>query len=273
MSFPQLAHDRSGSGIPIVLIHGIGHRRQAWAPVVDRLARSHEIFTVDLTGFGASPPHPRGSAHTVEAYADHLVANFRAWGLEKPHIAGNSLGGAIALELARRGEVTSAVALAPAGFIDWKGIGAALPLVAMRLGALALPAPLLRRATGVRLVRSVIGWPLYAFSDRHDALSTYDDALAMKRARGFERTAVMCLRTVVRPFRGGLQVPTVIAWGTKDRILPYSQMTRARRLVPDARFVTLDGAGHVPMADCPDEIATLVCAVVAEAEALRTDVA
>jgi pimeloyl-ACP methyl ester carboxylesterase len=50
-------------------------------------------------------------------------------------------------------------------------------------------------------------------------------------------------------------------------------MERARQLVPDARFVTLEGAGHVPMADCPDEIATLICGVVAEVEAARTDVA
>jgi pimeloyl-ACP methyl ester carboxylesterase len=273
MSHPELAHDRTGSGLPIVLVHGIGHRRQAWQPVAERLARGHEVITVDLTGFGESPGHPRGSTHTVEAYADHLVANFRAWGLEKPHLAGNSLGGAIALELARRGEVSSAVALAPASFIDWKGAGAALPLVAMRLGALAVPAPLLRRACRRRLVRSVIGWPLYAFSDRHDAISTFADAMAMKRARGFERTAIQCLRPVFRPFRGTLQAPTTIAWGTRDRILPYGQMERARQLVPDARFVTLEGAGHVPMADCPDEIATLICGVVAEVEAARTDVA
>lgn len=273
MSFPLLAHDRRGSGTPIVLIHGIGHRRQAWDPVATRLAESYDVIAVDLTGFGLSPGHPAGSTHDPEAFADHLVANFKAWGLEKPHVAGNSLGGAIALELARRGEVASAVALAPAGFIDWKGAGAALPLVAMRLASFAVPAPALRAACRVALVRSVIGWPLYAHPERHSAASTYGDAIAMKRARGFERTAVTCLRTITRPFRGALQAPVTIAWGTKDRILPYSQMARARRLVPQARFVTLEGAGHVPMADCPDEIVAVIRRAILEAETARIDVA
>lgn len=271
--FPSLAHDRTGSGAPVVLVHGIGHRRQAWDPVVALLAEDHEVITVDLTGFGESPGHPRGSRHDVESYADHLVAAFASWGLERPHLAGNSLGGAIALELARRGAISSAVAIAPASFIDWKGAGAALPLVAMRLGALALPSPLLRHATRGLLVRRLIGWPLYAYADRHDAASTYADALAMKRARGFERTAIKCLRPVVRPFRGALRAPVTIAWGTKDRILPYGQMARARRLVPDALFVTLEGAGHVPMGDCPEAIAELIRGSIATVEAGRTAVA
>ncbi|WP_207891468.1 alpha/beta fold hydrolase [Nocardioides jejuensis] len=273
MSFPALAHDRVGAGTPVVLVHGIGHRRQAWSPVVRLLAEDHEVIAVDLTGFGESPGHPKGSAHNVEAYVDHLVANFRAWGLEKPHVAGNSLGGAVALELARRGEVASAVALAPASFIDWKGAGAALPLVAMRLGALLVPAPVLRQACRAGFVRAVIGWPLYAYADRHDAASTYGDALAMKRARGFEATAIKCLRPVFKPFRGALRAPVTIAWGTKDRILPYGQMARARKLVPQARYITLDGAGHVPMSDCPEAIAELIRGTIADVEAGRSAVA
>jgi pimeloyl-ACP methyl ester carboxylesterase len=211
--YPSLAHDRTGSGVPVVLVHGIGHRRQAWDPVVERLAIDHDVIAVDLTGFGDSPGHPRGSRHDVASFADHLVACFATWGVERPHLAGNSLGGAVALELARRGAISSAVAVAPASFIDWKGAGAALPLVAMRLGAFALPAPVLRRATRLSAVRQLVGWPLYAYAGRHTAASTYDDALAMKRARGFELTAIKCLTPVFRPFRGSLQAPVTIAWG------------------------------------------------------------
>ncbi len=273
MSYPQLAHDRRGAGVPVVLVHGIGHRRQAWAPVIERLALDHDVIAVDLTGFGESPSHPKDSRHDVEAFADHLVANFRAWGIERPHLAGNSLGGAIALELARRGEISSAVAIAPASFIDWKGAGAALPLVAMRLGAFAAPAPLLRVLVRAGWFRGLIGWPLYAHPERHSAAATYGDALAMKRARGFELTAIKCLRPVFKPLRGALQSPATIAWGTKDRILPYGQMARARQLVPQARFITLEGAGHVPMSDCPEAIAELIRGTIAEVEAGRTAVA
>lgn len=273
LSHPQLAHDRRGSGVPVVLVHGIGHRRQAWGPVIDRLLPDHDVISVDLTGFGASPGHPKGGRHDVEAFADHLEANFADWGVERPHLAGNSLGGAIALELARRGSISSSVALAPASFIDWKGAGAALPLVAMRLGALAVPTPVLRTACRAAWVRSLIGWPLYSHPERHDAVSTYDDAVAMKRARGFEATAIRCLRPVFKPFRGSLKSPATIAWGTKDRILPFGQMARAQRLVPQARFITLEGAGHVPMGDCPEAIAELIRGTIAEVEAGRTAVA
>ena len=49
---PDLVHDRRGSGEPLVLIHGIGHRRQIWDPIVDDLASRYEVLTIDLSGFG-----------------------------------------------------------------------------------------------------------------------------------------------------------------------------------------------------------------------------
>jgi pimeloyl-ACP methyl ester carboxylesterase len=53
---PQLNYERWGSGPPLVLLHGIGHRLQAWDPVLDRLAAAHDVIAVDLPGFGKSPP-------------------------------------------------------------------------------------------------------------------------------------------------------------------------------------------------------------------------
>ena len=112
----ELVYTRKGSGEPLVLLHGIGHRRQAWDPVLDLLAESYDVIAVDLAGFGESPAYPDGVPYTMDNAAADLSANFAAWGIEKPHLVGNSLGGAIALELAARGLARSVTALSPAGF-------------------------------------------------------------------------------------------------------------------------------------------------------------
>src|SRR5215218_8516885 len=106
----MLEHSRTGSGPPIVLIHGIGLDREVWDPLVPLLAHEHEVIAVDLPGFGASAP--LAGAPSVEA----LAAAVEELGLERPHVAGNSLGGGIALELGRRGWARSVCAISPIGF-------------------------------------------------------------------------------------------------------------------------------------------------------------
>jgi pimeloyl-ACP methyl ester carboxylesterase len=274
MSFTSLAHHRAGAGQPLVLVHGIGHRRQAWSPVFDRLAQRYDVIAADLPGFGESPALPKGVPHTVAGIADQVEANFAAWGIVRPHIAGNSLGGAVALELARRGSVASATALSPASFIPLHQLPfAVVPLGAMRMASLLTPSPLLRLVTRSALVRRVIGWPLYMHPERHTAADTYGDAMAMKRARGFELTGVRFLRAIFQPFTGPLRAPATIAWGTNDRLLLPGQMRRARKLLPQVRFFDLVGAGHVPMGDCPDQIVALIEETTAAAAGRASDVA
>jgi len=274
LTFSTLAHDRAGTGTPIVLVHGIGHRRQAWNPVVDRLVESHEVFAVDLPGFGESPALPKGTPHTVAAIADQLLANFAAWGIERPHIAGNSLGGAVALELARRGQVASATALSPASFMPAQHLlVAAVPLGLMRAGSFLVPSFALRSLSRFAWFRRAIGWPLYMHPERHDAAATYGDALALKRARGFEATMLRCIAPAFRRFSGPLQAPTSIAWGTHDRLLLPSQADRARKQLPEVRHEWLTGAGHVPMGDTPELITRLIEETIAAAVGPASDVA
>lgn len=101
----NLAYDRTGQGEPLVLVHGLGHRRQAWNAVVPRLATERDVITVDLPAMGESPPPAVDDYRTM---ADMLEKLFGELGIERPHVAGNSLGGLIALELAARGVVRSA---------------------------------------------------------------------------------------------------------------------------------------------------------------------
>ncbi|WP_181798422.1 alpha/beta fold hydrolase, partial [Streptomyces sp. WELS2] len=111
-----VSYARVGRGEPLVLLHGIGHHRQAWDPVVDILATEREVIAVDLPGFGASPGLPEGLAYDLPTTGAVLGALFEALGLDRPHVAGNSLGGLLALELGRERLVRSVTALSPAGF-------------------------------------------------------------------------------------------------------------------------------------------------------------
>src|SRR5215218_9032011 len=110
----SLAYIRRGSGPTLLLIHGVGFQRQMWEPVLDRLARERDVIAIDLPGFGDSPP----LAHTpsVEALAAAVAEFLDGLGVERPHAAGNSLGGGIALELGRQGRARSVCVLSPAGF-------------------------------------------------------------------------------------------------------------------------------------------------------------
>ena len=107
----RLHHHREGEGQPLALLHGIGSRWQMWRPVLPALAAEHDVVALDLPGFGASPMPPAGTPAGVDSLCA-LVADFLdELGLDRPHLAGNSLGGLIALELARRGRARSVCAI------------------------------------------------------------------------------------------------------------------------------------------------------------------
>lgn len=85
----SLAYDRTGTGEPLVLLHGLGHRRQAFDAVVPLLVSDREVITVDLPAMGESPLPAVGDYRTM---ADMLEKLFGDLGIERPHVAGNSLG-------------------------------------------------------------------------------------------------------------------------------------------------------------------------------------
>lgn len=266
---PDLVLDRRGSGEPVVLIHGIGHRRQIWDPIVDDLATRYDVLAIDLSGFGESPAYPRGHAYSMPNACDHLATQFEKWGIDKPHVVGNSLGGCIALELGARGLVSSVTALSPAGFFGpISRFQALFMLIMLRVLAVVTPTPVLRRLSGTTFGKVLAGATLYVHPQRHSAEATFGDAMALKHAKAFERTAVA---GVTYKFDSQVTVPTTIAWGTHDRILPHSQSKIARERLPQARHVDLPRCGHVPIADDPELVTRVIDQTIADAR--RADAA
>ncbi|MEU6377314.1 alpha/beta hydrolase [Streptomyces sp. NPDC046909] len=248
---------RVGSGEPLLLLHGIGHHRQAWDPVVDILATEREVIAVDLPGFGTSPGLPDGLAYDLATTTAVFGAFCEALKLDRPHVAGNSLGGLLALELGRENLVRSVTALSPAGF--WSEAEkryAFTVLLAMRGIALRMPLPMVERLSRSAAGRTALTSTIYARPGRRSPEAVVAETLALVNATGFAET----LRA-----GGSVQfvddvpgVPVTVAWGTKDRLLLRRQGVRAKRIIPKARLVRLPGCGHCPMSDDPALVARVI---------------
>jgi pimeloyl-ACP methyl ester carboxylesterase len=257
----EIAFERRGNGSPLVLLHGIGHRWQAWEPVLDALAESHDVIAVDLPGFGQSPLLAEGRGYDMPSAVDTCADIFADLGLDRPHVAGNSLGGVLSLELASRGLVSSATALAPAGF--WTPRGRAWALRVLSLIRMSGRAPTTVRAALIRnrYFRLAAGSLLYGHPSRMTEEIMLADLLSMVGAKAFDLVA-----DAGRGYRFASPAPTVpvtVAWGTRDRILWPRQARRAAALLPRARHVWLHQAGHVPMIDEPEQVASLILATCA----------
>jgi pimeloyl-ACP methyl ester carboxylesterase len=112
----SLAYNRAGAGPPLVLLHPLGADRHVWEPVMDRLAAERDVIALDLPGFGGSPALSGASPPTPAALAAAVAEFLPGIAPGGPHhVAGNSLGGWVALELASAGHARSVTAIAPAG--------------------------------------------------------------------------------------------------------------------------------------------------------------
>ncbi|CAL9612907.1 alpha/beta fold hydrolase [Streptomyces althioticus] len=252
-----LSYARVGRGEPLLLLHGIGHHRQAWDPVVDILATEREVIAVDLPGFGASPALPDGLDHDLPTMTTALGGLCEALELDRPHVAGNSLGGLLALEMGRARLVRSVTALSPAGF--WTPAErryAFTVLSAMRGIAGRMPERMVEGLARSAVGRTALTSTIYARPGRRAPEAVVAETRALAEATGFART----LRAggsvqFTEDVRG---VPVTVAWGARDRLLIPRQGVRAKQIIPRARLVRLPGCGHVPMNDDPALVARVL---------------
>ena len=253
----ELDHRLAGSGDPLLLIHGIGSTWRVWKPVLEQLEARHDVLAVDAPGFGNSAPLPSGVTPTVGALADALEGALDAVGWDDPHVAGNSMGGWLALELARRGRAATAVAISPAGMWSPKensysrGALRFQHAVASRLAPYA--GALSRSAAGRTMLFSGVAarpWRIPP-DDAAEALRLFAGA------PGWEAT--LDAMTADRPRDlGSIERPVRIVWGSRDTLLFPRQADRFVREIPGAELVRLPGLGHVPMGDDPKAVASSI---------------
>lgn len=261
-----------GDGPALVLLHGWGDSADTWRPLLDRLGRiDRRAIAVDLPGFGhASPLGPGAVLPQLDAFAGALVERVVEETGRPVMIAGNSLGGAVALRAAERADLPLAgiVPIAPAG-LDmprWFEIIERDPLVRSLL-ALPMPIP---RAVIARTIGEV--YRRLAFSQ--PALA--DPAMvAMFAGHHCDRTGARRLldngrrllpELVAEPFElHRVSCPVLLVWGTRDRMVPHSGAELVRAAVADLRVELVEGCGHCPQLERPDALLELLLAFPAPA--------
>ncbi|WP_320671817.1 alpha/beta fold hydrolase [Patulibacter defluvii] len=251
---------RGGDGTPLVLLHGFTGSWRVWRPLMPALEAHHDVLAPSLPGHAGAAPPPPAARLGVPSLVDAVEAQLDAAGIATAHLAGNSLGGWVALELARRGRARSVVALSPAGaWSSRRDLDRVIRIIRGSHQALhrapALSDRLLRQPWARRI-------GLRAVAERGDHVPLADALDLVADARAC--TIVPAFLDWVagdRPLRGGppLDAPLTVAWAERDRTLPFDRYGRPwLEASGAAELVRLRGVGHVPMLDDPALVARTI---------------
>ncbi|NJK47607.1 alpha/beta fold hydrolase [Candidatus Gracilibacteria bacterium] len=254
----------AGEGAPLLLLHGVGDSAQTWELIIPILARTHRVYAPSLPGFGMSAKET--SDYSPEFYTSFIADFLDALELKQVAIAGNSLGGLIAMRLAFESPSrVSALVL-----IDSAGLGRDITL-ALRL----LTLPGMEKLTST-LYQTKIGAKVWAyavssllFANPTQVLPDWRDRLQnMARNPGYLKATVGAVRggstivgqrdrEILLDRLPNLAMPTLIIWGTRDRIVPAHQAHLANARLKQGQLVLLD-CGHVPQLEKPESVAEVL---------------
>jgi pimeloyl-ACP methyl ester carboxylesterase len=254
---------RAGEGEPLVLVHGFTATWRCWLPVLAELVPRFEVIAPTLHGHDGGPPPPDGPAHSIAHAADHFETLLDDLGVETAHFAGNSMGGALSLEMAKRGRARSVVAISPGG--GWEESDTAEPARIIKWFARTQKIGKATDKYTERVMRRP-GMRRFAMRD----VMTRGDQMPAAEAVALARSSIRCavVDDVFATIRNGsarvvdldrISCPVLVAWGEKDRILPLDRHAgRFRREIPGVQYRALPGVGHTPMWDDPNGISSLI---------------
>ena len=251
-----IAHSIHGEGPTLVLIHGICHSRHAWDDVLPGLVDHFRVVTIDLPGHGETPNPDSLDDDIVDRMIDELAAFLHEVSTdgEKPHVAGNSLGGYFALELARRGHAATATAFNPAGFFHgpWDQRRTVAQFLALRAIGRILK-PVLPAMAKTAIGRTSMFGMFSAKPWRLDPDAVVRDAKNMLRNTIIDHG--LAADFIYSPSVG--DAAQTVYWGTTDLTL-IRGWKRHHDVLPEVPLHLLPGLGHVPMVDDGDTVAACI---------------
>jgi len=235
---------KGGTGTPVVLLHGFASDGTSWAPLEQHL-RHRPLIRIELPAHGKSPKLRIADFAALAAEMRHA---FDALGLERAHLVGHSLGGALALALAdtRERKVDSLTLIAPAG-LGPDINGAALSGIGRATRAESLGPWLRELVSDETLVTPA--WVRSVMAGRDSALRAAQEALAEvlfpDGVQAFDLRAAL----------GRVGMPARVVWGKADRIIPWRHALQAPGHVALHLF---DGIGHMPQIEAPETLGKLL---------------
>ncbi|HEV3323312.1 MAG TPA: alpha/beta fold hydrolase [Solirubrobacteraceae bacterium] len=251
---------RGGSGPPLVCLHGVTDTWRTWELVLPALEREHDVLAVTLAGHAGGPaivgePDEGTLPDAVERAMDEA-------GFETAHIAGNSLGGWVALQLAARGRARSVVALAPAG--GWPAadasFGGTLEFFTTAQGLLRAAAPYADQIVSTLAGRRQATQYIATRYEHIPAELIAHQIVGAAGCAGLDLLIAFSVRAGWRLDAERIGCPVRVVWGADDRILHWpSAAARFREeWLAHADWVELEGVGHCPQLDVPLETSQLI---------------
>jgi pimeloyl-ACP methyl ester carboxylesterase len=248
---------RAGTGPPVLLVHGLVAYSFSWRFTVPALAPNFTCYAVDLLGMGDSE-RPSGIDVSPRALAEGLVAFMRSQTTEGWSVIGSSHGGGVAMWVVRLAEdagipIRRLVLVAPIN--PWSAHGrrlaplAAHPLVSAAVRACGFAYVPVRRLTFSRMygdAKRVTEQTLSGYARPLSIKGTVPHCLAL--LKDWNRN-VDELESVMQQ----LDAPTLVIWGTRDRLVCYDSAQKVVSALPNARLITISGAGHLPYEERPEE--------------------
>ncbi|AXQ29391.1 alpha/beta hydrolase [Solimonas sp. K1W22B-7] len=246
-----------GAGTPLVLIHGFGGNWRMWKPVLPLLEKHHRVIVPTLPGHSGGLPLSRRATPAV--IADALAVQLRSRGLDQVHVVGQSLGGYMAVEMARRGLARSVLGISPGG--AWKDDSHQQALLKRIRGTFKLMPyllPLLRLLIGFKFMRKLI---------LRDEMQ-HGDKMSVQEVRGMLHHGLNCSIAheflddgiaQIEPLPRDNTTPVRIVWCQNDRVLTFPEF--GQPFLDRLGLKTngwLPGCGHNPMYDDPAGVAKAI---------------
>ena len=263
----------AGNGVEtVILIHGLGGTKSSFYETVSALAPRYTVHALDLPGFGASSK-PARAPYDPAWFARAVVRFLDEQGIKRAHVVGNSLGGRIAIEvgLGAPERVNSLSLLTPS--LAWRKRRALVPLVKLlRPELAAIPHTLTSQ-----LVRRQF-WSMFGGPDRlHPAVAdlAVEEFLACYRDPAARVAFSAAARNIYLEEPdgpdgfwtrlAGLQPPAMLIWGDRDPLVPLAFCAHVSETLPSARQIVLNGCGHVPQVEMPEDTNGLLLDFIASA--------
>ena len=240
----------TGTGSPVVLLHGFPGNGSDWEPVAHRLTTQHRVIVVDLLGFGSSPKPRPFEDLWVDAQSEALAQTLDKLAIRQSAIVGHDLGGPVALTFLRHfpERVTHLALLSTNTFGDTP---VDFPLSLLRVRVLGR---VLEPAIFSRFSLNALGGTASKTSGIRPTRNNPPEARAIRTIFGNVLRALPRLYGQVESTLPEISVPTVVIWGDRDMFFPVQQGKRTADAIPDAEFVVLEGCGHFPPIERPEPV-------------------